>query len=321
MLVDPVILLYVVLFAGTLLFIEGIYYLVVDWRRGGGLINRRLRLSSRTDDQRAVLRKLRREDQGVLSNSLARLFPTAERIVLQSGVDISLARLFFISLVIFALLFSLIRLVSPTPVPVAALIAAGIGFGVPLIALYMRRRRRIRRFGEQLPEALDLIVRSVLAGHPISSSFSLVAKELPDPIGSEFGVVLDEMTYGLDMGEALENLYRRVPHPDLHFFTLAVQIQHGTGGNLAEVLSNLTKVIRDRFRMFAKVRAVSAEGRLSAILISLMPFAVVAVVTVLNPKYFGEVINDPWFWPPIGFGLALQALGMVIIWRMVNFRF
>ena len=319
--IDPVILLYVVLFAGTLLFIEGVYYLVMDWRYSGGSINRRLRLSNRTDDQRAVLRKLRREDQGGLSNTLARLFPTAERIVLQSGVDITLTRLFLISMAIFALVFSLVRLVSPTPVPLAALIAAGVAFSVPLLVLYLRRRRRIKRFGEQLPEALDLIVRSVLAGHPISSSFSLVAKELPDPIGSEFGVVLDEMTYGLDMDGALENLFRRVPHPDLHFFTLAVQIQHGTGGNLAEVLSNLTKVIRDRFRMFAKVRAVSAEGRMSALVISLMPFMVVAVVSVLNPAYFGEVINDPWFWPPICIGLVLQLVGVLIIWKMVNFRF
>jgi tight adherence protein B len=321
MFVDPLILLYVVLFAGTLLFIEGVYYLVLDWRYGGGTINRRLRLASGTDDPRAVLRKLRREDQGVFSNALARLFPTAERIVLQSGVDISLARLSLISMAIFALIFSLIRLATPTPIPLAALIATLIAFGMPLLVLYMRRRRRIKRFGEQLPEALDLIVRSVLAGHPVSSSFSLVAKELPDPIGSEFGVVLDEMTYGLDMDEALENLFRRVPHPDLHFFTLAVQIQHGTGGNLAEVLSNLTKVIRDRFRMFAKVRAVSAEGRLSAIVISAMPFVVVAIVSVLNPRYFGEVINDPWFWPPIGCGLLLQFMGMLIIWKMVNFRF
>ena len=321
MFVDPLILLYVALFAGTLLFIEGVYYLVVDWRYSGGTINRRLRLASGTNDPRAVLRKLRREDQGAFSNALARLFPAAERIAMQSGANISLAQLSIISIAIFALIFSLVRFVTPTPVPLAVLVAAVTAVGMPLLALYTRRRRRIKRFGAQLPEALDLIVRSVLAGHPVSSSFSLVAKELPDPIGSEFGVVLDEMTYGLDMDEALENLFLRVPHPDLHFFTLAVQIQHGTGGNIAEVLSNLTKVIRDRFRMFAKVRAVSAEGRLSALLISLMPLAVVAVVSVLNPRYFGEVINDPWFWPPIGVGLLLQFVGVLIIWKMVNFRF
>jgi tight adherence protein B len=319
---DPTVLLYVVLFAGMLLFVEGIYYLVVDWRAGSaGAINRRLRLASQGDDPKNVLRKMRREDQDAVSLVLARLLPAVERIVGQSGSNITLTRLFFVCLALFALIFAIIRIVTPLPLPLVVALAATTGFGVPLLALYLKRRRRLKRFGEQLPEALDLIVRSVLAGHPVSSSFALVAREMPDPIGSEFGVVLDEMTYGLDMHGALDNLFRRVPHPDLHFFTLAVQIQHGTGGNLAEVLSNLAKVIRDRFRMFAKIRAVSAEGRLSGVIISIMPVAVVAVVTLINPKYFGSVLNDPMFWPPIIVGIALLLVGQVIIWRLVNFKF
>ena len=319
---DPTVLLYVALFVGTLLLIEGIYYLVLDWRVGAGsMINRRLRLSSRSDDPRNVLRKLRREDHGALSLALARMFPTIERAVAQSGSDIPLLRLLAIVVAILAVAFAAIRLATPTPLVLAAVLSTVAAVGLPLLVLHLRRRRRIKRFGGQLPEALDLIVRSVLAGHPISSSFALVAREMPDPIGSEFGVVLDEMTYGLDMHEALDNLFRRVPHPDLHFFTLAVQIQHGTGGNLAEVLSNLSKVIRDRFRMFAKIRAVSAEGRLSAIVISAMPVVVFAVVNLISPSYFGEVLGDPWFMPMMAVGVALLLLGQVIIWKMVNFRF
>ena len=322
MLFDPAVLLYVVLFAGTLLFIEGIYYLVTDWRNGAGTtINRRLRLASRGDDPRNVLRKLRREDQGAISLGLARMFPSLEKIVAQSGSNISLLPLLLIGGGIFALVFAFVRIATPTSMPVVAMVAALVTVLLPLLVLHMKRRKRIKRFGEQLPEALDLIVRSVLAGHPISSSFALVAKELPDPIGSEFGVVLDEMTYGLDMHEALENLFRRVPHPDLHFFTLAVQIQHGTGGNLAEVLSNLSKVIRDRFRMFAKIRAVSAEGRLSAVIIGAMPLVVFAVVNIISPKYFGEVAGDPWFWPLMSIGGMLLLVGQLIIWKIVNFRF
>lgn len=319
---DTTILLYVVLFAGTLLFIEGIYYFVLDWRtKASGTINRRLRLSHHGDDPRNVLRKLRREDHGALSLALARLFPAIEKMVAQSGSNISLMRLSLIAAAILALAFSVIRFATPTPAPVAFGLAAAVAVGVPLLFLYIKRQRRLKRFGEQLPEALDLIVRSVLAGHPISSSFALVAKEMPDPIGSEFGIVLDEMTYGLDMHEALDNLFRRVPHTDLQFFTLAVQIQHGTGGNLAEVLSNLSSVIRDRFRMFAKIRAVSAEGRLSAIIVGLMPLVVFALINFLNPKYFGEVSGDPLFFTLIGSGFALLLIGEAIIWKMVNFRF
>lgn len=319
---DPTIVLYVFLFAGTLLFIEGIYYLVLDWRSGaGGTINRRLRLASRNDDPRSVLRKLRREDHGMVSLALARMFPAIEKIVAQSGSDASLLRLSGFAVALFALIFSVIRLATPTPLILAAAVAALAAGGLPLLVLYMKRRRRIKRFGAQLPEALDLIVRSVLAGHPVSSSFALVAKEMPDPIGSEFGVVLDEMTYGLDMHEALDNLFRRVPHPDLHFFTLAVQIQHGTGGNLAEVLSNLTKVIRDRFRMFSKIRAVSAEGRLSGVFIGLMPIVVFVALSLLNPDYFAEVYPDPLFMPLMGIAFVLLVLGQAVIWKMVNFRF
>lgn len=322
MFIDTSILLYVALFVGTLLFIEGVYYLVLDWRtKSGSAINRRLRLTHHNDDLRSVLRKMRREDHGGISLALARIFPTVERIVAQSGSDTSLARLSLIVLAIFVLAFSLVRFATPTPAPIAVGVAAAVAAGLPFLVLYMKRRKRLKRFGEQLPEALDLIVRSVLAGHPISSSFSLVAKEMADPIGSEFGVVLDEMTYGLDMHEALDNLFRRTPHTDLHFFTLAVQIQHGTGGNLAEVLSNLAIVIRDRFRMFAKIRAVSAEGRLSAIIVGGMPLVVFAIVNLINPKYFGEVVGDPWFVPMIGFGVVLLLIGQAIIWKMVNFRF
>jgi tight adherence protein B len=268
-----------------------------------------------------VLRKMRREDQSLLSQALIRLFPFLEKLLLQSGSNMSLTRLVVIISASFAVLFAAIRLATPTPLLLAVGVAAVIATILPMLYLSIRRRKRIKRFGEQLPEALDLIVRSVLAGHPISSSFSLVSREMPDPIGSEFGIILDEMTYGLDMDEALDNLFERVPHPDLHFFTLAVQIQHGTGGNLAEVLSNLSMVIRDRFRMLAKVRSVSAEGRLSAVVISLLPAVVVAIVNVLSPSYFSDVINDPYFWPPIIVGITLLLIGVFIIWKMVNFRF
>lgn len=319
---DPAVLLYVVLFAGTLLFIEGIYYLVADLRsESGGAINRRLRLSGSGDDPRKVLRKLRREDQGAMSLALARLLPGLERAVAQSGSDIPLLRLIAVVAAIFAVIVSLMRLATPISLPLAVVVAAAVAAGLPFLVFYMKRRRRLKRFAAQFPEALDLIVRSVLAGHPISSSFALVAKELPDPMGSEFGVVLDEMTYGLDMDEALENLFRRVPHTDLHFFTMAVEIQHGTGGNLAEVLANLSKVIRDRFRMFAKIRAVSSEGRLSAVVISAMPLVVFAIVNLLSPDYFSGVLDDPWFYPAIGIGVALMLVGQIIIWKMVNFRF
>ena len=322
MLFDPIVLLYISLFAGTLLFIEGIYYFVVDWRTGAGSgINKRLRLSEQSDNPKAVLRKMRREDQDAVSRMLARVFPALENLAWQSGSNISLLRLFVIMGALFAVLLSGLRLGTQVPyfiiIPASGLFA----IAAPILLLMVRRRKRLKMFATQLPEALDLIVRSVRAGHPISASFSLVAKEMPDPIGSEFGMMLDEMTYGLDIHEALHNLYTRVPLTDLHFFTMAVQIQYGTGGNLAEVLSNLSNVIRERFRMFAKIRTVSAEGRMSAVVISLMPAFVILVVNIISPSYFGAVYHDSLFWPLMGLAALLLVTGVVWIWKMVNFRF
>lgn len=322
MLFDPMVLLYVSLFAGTLLFIEGIYYFVIDWRTGAGsAINRRLRLTRQNEDLKQVLRKMRREDQDFVSRMLARIFPWLENLASQSGSNISLLRLFVIIGAFFIVLLAGLRIATAVPYFIIIPASALASIAAPMLTLMLRRRKRLKLFAAQLPEALDLIVRSVRAGHPVSASFSLVAKEMHDPIGSEFGLMLDEMTYGLDIHEALQNLHIRVPLTDLHFFIMAIQIQYGTGGNLAEVLSNLSTVIRDRFRMFAKIRTASAEGRLSAFIISLMPVFVMGVVNILNPKYFGDVYHDSLFWPLMGLAAFLLLSGITVIWKMVNFRF
>jgi tight adherence protein B len=143
---------------------------------------------------------------------------------------------------------------------------------------------------------------------------------MPDPIGSEFGIVVDEMTYGLDLPEALRNLANRVPHDDLQFLVVTIQIQYMVGGNLAEVLANLSMVIRDRYQMYAKIRAVTAEGRVSAIIIGVLPMVFAAVMMLINPGFFLKVHEDPLFWPLIGAGVCLMIMGQIVIYRMVNFK-
>jgi tight adherence protein B len=137
--------------------------------------------------------------------------------------------------------------------------------------LTFKAQRRRRRLHEQLPDALNLIIRSLKAGHPVSVTVGTVAQEMSDPIGSEFGLAVDEMTYGLPLHEAFDNMARRVRVDDLNFVAVAIQIQHQVGGNLAGVLSNIEAVVRERFHMLAKVRAISAEGRMSGWVIGAMP--------------------------------------------------
>jgi len=149
----------------------------------------------------------------------------------------------------------------------------------------------------------------------------MVAQELPDPLGSEFGVAFDELTYGQDMESALANMRSRVGQEDLSFLVLAVSVQSKTGGNLAEILANLSKVLRDRFRMRRKVKSLTAEGRFSAIALSLLPFVVAGVLFVIAPRFYAEIWDDPLVRPALLSAFSLLAVGNYIMYRMVNFKF
>ena len=243
-----------------------------------------------------------------------------DRWISQAGTQISTFRLVVLMIGIAALLLALLRVTTIMPLWQVVPIALFFSVGLPLFAIYVMRNKRLKHFSEQLPEALDIIAKSLRAGHPISASFNLVAQEMPDPIGSEFGILIDEMTYGYDMDEALKNLAYRVPQEDLQFFVVSVNVQRQTGGNLAEVLSNLSKVIRDRIRMFAKIRAVSAEGRWSGIIISIIPFLLIAWLNFIVPSFLGDVSDDPVFVPAMIMAATLLIIGLITIYKMVNFR-
>lgn len=321
MIYDTEMFLYGSVFVGTLLLIEGLYYLIQGVREGPQrALNRRMRMLATGSDSQATLRKLRRESHDPLSRFLAGILPSVDRLVGQAGITTSLTRLLFTVVVVSLLGFMVIETVTVLPLVVGIVLAALLGPGLTLLYLLYKRKARLKRFGDQLPDALDLIVRSLRAGHPVSAALDLVSKESPDPAGSEFGIAVDEMTYGFDIQEALKNLAERVPYDDLRFVVVTVQIQYMVGGNLAEVLGNLATVIRDRRQMFAKIRAISAEGRFSALIVGILPFAVAGIVHLTAPDYFTSVMGDPMFWPMIGVGGVLLVLGHITIYRMVNFR-
>src|ERR671924_1245734 len=172
----------------------------------------------------------------------------------------------------------------------------------------MLRSRRQRQFGAQFPDALDMIVRSLRAGHPVPIAITMVAREMPDPIGSEFGIVADEITYGIDLEAALRNLYFRIGQDDLPLFVTAVAIQGSTGGNLGEILDNLSRVIRERFKMRRKIRALAAEGRASALILSSLPIAMFLIVQLVAPDFYASV----WHHDVTKTALAMAAAWMGI---------
>ena len=183
------------------------------------------------------------------------------------------------------------------------------------------RARRIKRFSEQLPEAIDIVVRGLRAGHPFRVALGLVARELPDPIGTEFGILIDEISFGADQQAAIDHLAARVGQEDLTFVSIAINIQSQTGGNLAEILQGLSRVLRNRSKLRLKVRALTSEGRLSGYFMSAMPFILFLIVNLISPDYFGEVRDHPLVGPAVVLGLVLLGMGNFVIYRMVNFKF
>jgi len=242
------------------------------------------------------------------------------RLVMQSGISVN-AKTLLVVMFIAAAVIGAGTYIFSGGIFVASALALVIGFGVPLQFLRVLRGRRIAKFESQLPDGLDVMVRSLRAGHPIPVSLSMVAREMTDPVGSEFGMAFDELTYGLDTDMAMANMQARVGQTDLALLVVAVSIQSKTGGNLAEILASLSNVLRERFKMRRNVKALSAEGRFSAIALSLLPFIVAGALLMIAPRYYTEVWDDPVFMPVVIFAVCLCLVGDYVMYRMVNFRF
>jgi tight adherence protein B len=308
----------ILVFGATALLLQALLF---HFRRRSDVaksINRRLALAEKLASQHEVLQELQRERgienlDWVPSDWMRELW-------VQSGLRLDAQRaalLFGAVLVVvtgvswFAMRLGVLALVVG-PIIAAMLVLAWLNWV---------RSRRIEKFGEQLPDAIDIIVRSVRAGHPFSVAVGLVAREMPDPLGTEFGMAADEIAFGLDVRSALQNLNHRAGQNDLKFLVVALAIQSQTGGNLAELLARLSKLIRDRFKLRRRVRALSAEGRLSGLFLTLMPFILFGVISLIAPGYFRDIADHPVVPFLLATGIALLLIANVSIYKMVNFRF
>ena len=261
-----------------------------------------------------------KEQRGIFSNNLEFMGGIAKLLV-QSGLPVTVSRFIMIVVATAVVIYLGLAVFVELPFLLKLLVAVVLGFLLPLQIIRFIRTRRQAAFGNQLPDALEIIVRSLRSGHPVPTALSLVGREMPDPIGSEFGIAVDEMTYGLELPRALANLAERVGVADLSLLVTAVSIQSGTGGNLGEVLSNLSKVLRDRFQLRRKVRSISAEGRFSAYALFIMPIAIFFAIYLPNPKYYTDAWENPLF--KIGVvGLCIWSLiGDLMMYKMIRFKF
>lgn len=242
-----------------------------------------------------------------------------ERLVVQSGTRRSLRFIAGVAALV-ALLVLLLIPASAGSLPARAAAAAGAGILATWSGLRWMRARRMARFGEQLPEILDIVTRSLRAGHPLPVSLALVAREMPDPAGPEFALLVEEINYGRSLGEALENLHGRVGYPELRFVVASTTIASQTGGNLGEILGRLARTLRERFRLQRRARALSAEGRFSGYALSAMPVVLFAVIQVVSPAYYAEFWDSPAARPVLLTCLALLLIGNAIIYRLVRFK-
>lgn len=320
--IDPKLLqigIFVLVGIAAFLLIEAAWLVIANRRSYVGNVNRRLKIFNEAKSQHDVLLLLRRE-RGLSSEGRYRLpLVWFNRLVLQSGLGVSASRLAAMAVVPASLVFAVVTRFAQDPVLAGggAVAAAGL---MPILGLYYLRGKRRKRFEAMLPDAVDVMVRSLRAGHPLPIAITMVGREMADPIGTEFGMTADEMTYGLDLETAMSNMNARVGQEDLALLAVAISIQARTGGNLAEILHNLAGVLRARFKMRRRIKAVSAEGRASAIGLSVLPCAVFVIMNAVAPDFYGEIWSEPLTLKVLGFAVALMAVGNMIMFRMVNFR-
>ncbi|MBX4890010.1 type II secretion system F family protein [Rhizobium bangladeshense] len=313
-------LLYAAVFTAALVAVEAImrgYFKTSERHRA---VNHRLRLLEVSDDHRKTYSDMLRErgaDEGW------RQIPAMQRLLrfyAQSGIKFDARRFALFAIAGALLTWLVVQFLVPSAlfrIPVFLLIC----ILIPALVVWRARSRRMKKFELKLPEALDVANRSLAAGHPLPAAISLVAREMPDPIGTEFGLLSDELTYGVTLDDALLNLADRVGAEDLHLLAISLSVQAGTGGNLVEILQNLSKTLRDRTMLKAKVRAISSEGRITAIFMSIYPFLLYAMIKALSPTYFDPVWDSGYGTAVVAVLLTVMAIGNVILYKMVNFEY
>jgi tight adherence protein B len=317
-------LIAIIIFIFTVALIEGAYYALRKIRSG---------------EKREVLRRLRgyptkeyeREIIDIMRKSMLSEVPWLNRMLLsirwtdklsrmieQSGTESTLGVFILLSIVLASGGF-VIGLWVASNALLSLIIAFFLGV-FPFLYVYLKKKRRMEKFQRQLPDALDLIARALKAGHAFIGGLKMVGDELGEPVGTEFEKTLHEINFGSGIPEALKGLTQRVDCPDLRFFIISVIIQRETGGNLAEILAKIAYLIRERFKLQNRVQVLSAEGKLSAIILIAIPFVIALALSVLNPVYIKTLFVDPVGKALVAFALLMMAIGIVVMKRMIEIK-
>ena len=238
--------------------------------------------------------------------------------VRSSGLQVSAAELLLLSLLLGAVGFALPAVLGRPPILGAALALALAA--LPWWRLSSARNKRVQRFEQLFPEALDMMARAMRAGHAFPTAIKMCGDEIAEPMGRDFRLLSDEMNYGVPAAEALQNLSLRVPLPDVSYFVVAVMIQRESGGNLAELLDSISDILRQRLKLMGEVRTLSAEGKLSAYILTSLPFGVALMVNIVNPEFMSVLWTDPAGLRVVGAALFMMVLGILWMRSIIRIR-
>lgn len=316
--------LFIVLaFLAVVLFLEGTY---LAWNAYRGpeakRMEKRLRaMSAGAEVKESSLLKQRMLAQTPTMDRLLLQVPRIhklDRLLMQSGLRMTVAG-FLSSTLLLTMIGLMLGMLMRMPVVIV--VAIGVAFGLlPLMYVTRAKHKRMLLIEQQLPDALDLMARAMLAGHAFTSGLKMVGEETSDPVAGEFSIVFDEINYGISVQDALVNLATRVPSTDLRYFVISVMIQRETGGNLAELLNNISMLIRARLKLLGTVRVLSAEGRLSARILTVLPFALAGVIYLINRNFLSVLWTDPVGPKIVAGALVIMVLGIFWMWRIIKIR-
>lgn len=316
---EPII--YGLIFLAVLALVQGIYLTVFGKSISlNSRVNRRLDMLEKGAGREQVLEQLRKEmSQHMRSQSIPLYAILADR-AQKANIAFTPGQLVMVMAVLTVVAFFLLTFGTGASFVIRIVISIVMGVGAVYIWVNNTAKKRLSMIEEQLPEAVELMVRSLRVGHPFTSALQIVAREVPDPLGTEMGVISDEAAYGRDVGEALKHMAERIDMQDLRFLAVAVTIQQTSGGNLAEILDGLAKVVRSRFKLFRRVKAITAEAKWSGMFLSIFPIVALVMINVIQPNYYDDVKETAYFIPACLIVAAFLVANIFVMRMLVNIK-
>jgi tight adherence protein B len=316
---EPII--YGLIFVAVLVLVEGIYLTVFGKSISlNAKVGRRLALLEKGAGREEVLEQLRKEMTQHLKSRSIPLYSMLANKAQKANIAFSPVQIILLMVVLSVVAFVGLTFGTNAATPIRAVVAIIMGVGGIYFWINKKAKKRMGLIEEQLPDAVELMVRSLRVGHPFSSAINIVAKEVPDPLGTEMGVIADESAYGREVSESLKALAERMDMQDLRFLAVAVTIQQTAGGNLAEILDGLAKVIRARFRLFRRVKAITAEAKWSGMFLSMFPLLALAGINILEPNYYDDVKETAVFIPACLAVAAFLTVNIIVMRALVNIK-